>query len=135
MTRDELEDLACLDFTADRGADKAQETYKQRIRKLTRCSGGRSLPEVVERLRTYMPGWKTYFQLAQTPKVFRELEEWLRALQLKHWRRGSTMYRELLGPQLLEPPGADPHAGCCGRRSVRHSDRPYPDWCARQGAP
>ena len=83
-----------------RVADKAQETYKQRIRQLTRRSGGRSLPEVVERLRTYMPGWKAYFQLAQTPKVFRELDEWLRhrlrALQLKHWRRGATMYRELL---------------------------------------
>lgn len=83
-----------------RVADKAKETYKQRIRQLTRRSGGRSLPEVVERLRTYMPGWKGYFQLAQTPQVFRELDEWLRhrlrALQLKHWRRGTTMYRELL---------------------------------------
>ncbi len=81
-------------------ARKALDTYKQRIRQLTRRSGGRSLPEVVERLRTYMPGWKGYFQLAQTPKVFRELDEWLRhrlrALQLKHWRRGTTMYRELL---------------------------------------
>jgi hypothetical protein len=31
--------------------------------------------------------------------VFRELDEWmrhrLRALQLKHWKRGTTMYREL----------------------------------------
>jgi RNA-directed DNA polymerase len=83
-----------------RVADKAKETYKQRIRQLTCRSGGRSLPEVVERLRTYMPGWKAYFQLAQTPQVFRELDEWLRhrlrALQLKHWRRGTSMYRELL---------------------------------------
>ena len=81
-------------------ARKALDTYKQRIRQLTRRSGGRSLPEVVERLRTYMPGWKGYFQLAQTPKVFCELDEWLRhrlrAVQLKHWRRGTTMYRELL---------------------------------------
>ncbi len=81
-------------------ARKALDTYKQRIRQLTRRSGGRSLPEVVERLRIYMPGWKGYFQLAQTPKVFRELDKWLRhrlrALQLKHWRRGTTMYRELL---------------------------------------
>src|SRR5574337_219103 len=55
---------------------------------------------VVERFRTYMPGWKACFQLAQTPNVFREIDEWvrhrLRALQLKHWRRGTTMYRELL---------------------------------------
>jgi hypothetical protein len=57
------------------------------------------LVEVVERLRTYLLGWKAYFQLAQTPKVLRSLDEWLRhrlrALQLKHWRRGRTMYREL----------------------------------------
>ena len=81
-------------------AYKALETFKQRIREMTRRSGGRSLPEVAERLRAYMPGWKAYFQLAQTPKVFRELDEWirhrLRAVQLKHWRRGTTMYRELL---------------------------------------
>lgn len=81
-------------------ARKALETFRQRIRQMTRRSGGRSLPEVAERLRTYMPAWKAYFQLAQTPQVFRELDEWLRhrlrALQLKHWRRGTTMYRELL---------------------------------------
>jgi RNA-directed DNA polymerase len=78
----------------------ARATFKQRIRKITRRSGGQSLPQVAERLRAYVPGWKAYFHLAQTPRVFRELDEWLRhrlrALQLKHWRRGTTMYRELL---------------------------------------
>jgi RNA-directed DNA polymerase len=46
-----------------------------------------------------MPGWKAYFQLAQTPRAFLDQDEWLchrlRALQLKHWRRGTTMYRQL----------------------------------------
>jgi group II intron reverse transcriptase/maturase len=82
-----------------RVADKALKTFKQRIRQLTRRSGGCNLSEIAERLRAYMPGWKAYFQLAQTPKVFRGLDEWirhrLRAVQLKHWRRGTTMYREL----------------------------------------
>ncbi len=32
---------------------------------------GRSLNEVAEELRRYLPGWKAYFRLAQTPKVFR----------------------------------------------------------------
>lgn len=81
-------------------AKKAVQTYRQRIRWMTRRSSGRSLAEVAERLRMYVPGWRAYFQLAQTPKVFRGLDEWLRhrlrALQLKHWRRGKTMYRELL---------------------------------------
>lgn len=82
-----------------RVADKALNAFKQRIRQFTCRSGGRNLTETAERLRAYMPGWKAYFQLAQTPKVFRELDEWirhrLRAVQLKHWRRGTTMYREL----------------------------------------
>ena len=77
----------------------AKDTFKRRIRQITRRNGGRSLTEVVDELRAYMPGWKAYFHLAQTPRVFRELDEWLRhrlrALQLKHWRRGTTMYREL----------------------------------------
>jgi len=80
-------------------AGKAMDTFKQRIRQITRRSGGRSLSEVAQELKGYVPGWKAYFQLAQTPRVFRELDEWLRhrlrALQLKHWRGGTTMFREL----------------------------------------
>jgi RNA-directed DNA polymerase len=73
--------------------------FKQRIRELTRRSGGRGMKELVERLRSYVQGWKAYFRLAQTPKIWRELDEWmrhrLRAIQLKHWCRGPTIYREL----------------------------------------
>ena len=73
--------------------------FKRRIRQITRRTCGRSLSEVVEELRCYVPGWKAYFNLAQTPKIFRQLDEWLRhrlrAVQLKHWRRGTTVYREL----------------------------------------
>jgi RNA-directed DNA polymerase len=80
-------------------ARKAVGTFKARIRQLTRRSGGRSLEQVVQRLRPYMLGWKAYFGLAQTPKVWRELDEWLRhrlrAIQLKHWKRPRTIYREL----------------------------------------
>ncbi len=80
-------------------AGKAMETFKQRIRHITRRNGGRSLNQVTAELRRYLPGWKAYFHLAQTPGVFRTLDEWLRhrlrALQLKHWRRGTTIYREL----------------------------------------
>lgn len=79
--------------------DKALDTFKQRIRELTCRRGGGSMAEVVERLRSYMLGWKGYFRLAQTRKVWRPFDEWLRlrlrAIQLKHWKRGTTMYREL----------------------------------------
>ena len=83
-----------------RVADKPLATFKQRIRQLTGRSGGRSIPDVVARLRTYVLGWKGYFQLAQTPRIWRTLDEWLRhrlrAIQLKHWNCGTTMYQELL---------------------------------------
>ncbi len=82
-----------------RVADKPMATFTQRIRQLTRRSGGRSMAEVIERLKPYLLGWKAYFGLAQTPKVWRSLDEWLRhrlrAIQLKHWKQGSTIYREL----------------------------------------
>lgn len=80
-------------------AAKPMATFKQRIRHLTRRSGGRCMAEVIERLRPYVLGWKAYFRLSQTPRVWRTLDEWmrhrLRAIQLKHWKRGPTMYREL----------------------------------------
>jgi len=80
-------------------ADKPLATFKQRVRQLTRRSGGRSMQQVVEGLRPYLLGWKSYFGLAQTPRVWRELDEWLRhrlrAIQLKQWKRGTTIYREL----------------------------------------
>ena len=80
-------------------ADKALGNFKARIRQLTRRSGGRSMEQVVDRLRPYLLGWKAYFGLAQTPKVWRGLDEWLRhrlrAIQLKHWKRPGQILREL----------------------------------------
>ena len=72
---------------------------KGRVRQITSRTGGRSLPRVIEELRGYLVGWKEYFRLSDTPKVFREVDEWirhrLRALQLKQWKRGRTVSREL----------------------------------------
>ncbi len=82
-----------------RVADKAIKAFKDRIRLLTRRVTGRSLVAVTARLRPFVRGWKAYFRLADTPNVWRELDKWmrhrLRAIQLKQWRRGSTIFREL----------------------------------------
>lgn len=79
---------------------KARETFRQKIRQLTSRTCGRSMSQIIGQLRRYVLGWKAYFNLAQTPKVWRRLDEWMRhrmrAIQLKQWRRGTTMYRELL---------------------------------------
>jgi group II intron reverse transcriptase/maturase len=89
-------------------ASQALDKLRDRIRQLTRRSGGRSLEQIAADLRAYVPGWKAYFRLAQTPTVMQELDQWLRhrlrAVQLKHWRRGPTAYRELrkLGARVEE---------------------------------
>jgi len=148
-----------------RVADKALATMKDKVREITKRTGGRSIEQVCKRLGEYLRGWKEYFGLAQTPRIFDNLDRWirrrLRVIHLKHWGQQSTVYRELrargmsrdaamvvavncrrwwmnsarmlhvalpnsyfdqLGiprlatqPQLPEPPGADPHAGWCGR--------------------
>jgi RNA-directed DNA polymerase len=82
-----------------RVANKPMAAFKQRVRELTRRSGGRSIEQVVERMRNYVLGWKAYYRLAQTPRVWQEMDQWMRhrmrAIQLKHWKRGVTAYREL----------------------------------------
>lgn len=82
-----------------RVAPKALRALTQRVRKITRRSGGRSMRTVVAELKRYLPGWKEYFQLADTPKAFVEYDKWirhrLRALQLKQWKRGSKVYMEM----------------------------------------
>ena len=92
-------------FWAQRGetkravAGQAMERLRQRLRELTRRTRGRSLQQIAEDLRGYVPGWKAYFRLVQTPQVMRELDKWLRhrlrAVQLKQWRSGPTIFREL----------------------------------------
>ncbi|HEY6922313.1 MAG TPA: group II intron reverse transcriptase/maturase [Steroidobacteraceae bacterium] len=81
-------------------AKEALQRYRQRIRQITQRQTGRSMRRIAEELQAYVPGWKAYFRLAQTPRVWRELDEWLRhrlrAVQLKHWRHSSTAQAALL---------------------------------------
>ena len=82
-----------------RVAGKALWAMKQRVREITGRNGGRSLPTVVAELKVYLTGWREYFQQAETPKAFRDLDGWvhhrLRCLQLKQWKRGTTTYRAM----------------------------------------
>jgi RNA-directed DNA polymerase len=82
-----------------RVARKAIDALKDRIRRTTRRSGGRSVTQVVAELREYLPGWSHYFALAETPGVLGDLDKWvrhrLRALHLKQWKRGRTVFREM----------------------------------------
>ena len=87
-------------------APKALTAMKERVRELTRPTRSQSMARVAADLRSYLMGWKNYFRLAETPHVFGELDEWirhrLRALHLRHWKRGRVVYRELRARGLSE---------------------------------
>ena len=81
-----------------RVADKALATMKDKVREITKRTGGRSIEQVCNRLGEYLRGWKEYFGLAQTPRIFDNLDRWirrrLRVIHLKHWGQQSTVYRD-----------------------------------------
>ena len=83
-----------------RVAPQAIKRLKERVREMTRRSAGRSLAQMCKPLGKYLAGWKAYFRLADTPRAFADIDGWvrhrLRAVQLKHWKRGRVVYRELV---------------------------------------
>ncbi len=82
-----------------RVAGKALAAMKAKVRELSNRNRGRSVPTVASDLAEYLSGWEEYFKLAETPGVFRDLDRWirhrLRCVQLKQWKRGTTVFREL----------------------------------------
>ena len=72
---------------------------KRRVRQITARCGGRSMEQIIYSLSRYLPGWRTYFCIENTKTEFRDLDRWirrrLRAMQLRQWKRGSTILREL----------------------------------------
>lgn len=81
-------------------APQALEKFKNKVRHLTNRTCGKSLEKVVEKLNSYLLGWKGYFRLADTTGVFSTLDRWirrrLRMVISYQWKRGSTCYRELV---------------------------------------
>lgn len=80
-------------------APKALDTLKRRILLITRRVGGQDMTQIAEQMQIFLRGWKSCFRLAQSPQILKDLDSWrrhrLRAIQLKHWRTGTTVYRRL----------------------------------------
>ena len=80
-------------------APKALVALKERVLEITSRSGGRSMKAIYAELRSYLTGWRAYFRLSEKPHVFSDIDKWirrrLRQVQLKQWKRGTTVYRKL----------------------------------------
>jgi len=96
-----------MDYEAGRKGESARISsqsltrFKDRVREETKPTRGRSIEQVVEGLKEWMPGWRGYFGVreCETKEVFNALDVWirrrLRALILRQWRNGAVIYREL----------------------------------------
>lgn len=100
-----------------RVAKEATSRMKDRVRELTGRMRGKSLEAIVADLSGYLKGWKNYFRLAETPKRFREWDEWirhrLRAYKLKQWKRGRAIFRELVARGMPKDRAAQVAANAC----------------------
>jgi RNA-directed DNA polymerase len=79
---------------------KALTRLRHRVRKLTGRSWRVAMPERITLLNRLVVGWSSYFALAETPWVFRDLDGWLRRrlrqVRWKEWKLIRTRRRNLL---------------------------------------
>ena len=79
------------DGSERRIAPKALDTFKERIRDMTRRTRGFGLQQLIKELKPYIVGWRGYFGFCQTPRVLTNLEAWIRRrLRVYLWRQWRT---------------------------------------------
>ncbi len=78
---------------------KALESFKDKVREITRRSRGVSLLTVVRDLNRFIPGWLNYYRIGLSKKLIKELNRWiirrLRVFLWKQWKLPRTKVRNL----------------------------------------
>ncbi|QIY76689.2 group II intron reverse transcriptase/maturase [Streptomyces sp. RLB1-33] len=70
---------------------KAVKRLKDTVRRLTSRTWGVSMAHRLDKLNRFSVGWVAYFGLADSPKVFVEIDEWTRRrLRQAQWRQWKT---------------------------------------------
>ena len=81
-------------------AGKTLDRCREKLRRLTRRTREGTLEEIIQELNQYLRGWIGYFQLADTPHTFADLEGWLRRrlrqLVWSRWKQSTTRFRNLV---------------------------------------
>jgi len=81
-------------------APSALQTFKKRVRQLTRRSRGIKFEWTVKQLANYLRGWLAYFSFCETLSVLRDLDSWIRRrLRSVAWKQWKTFQRRRRGLQ------------------------------------
>jgi len=78
-------------------SNKAINAFKEKVRRLSRRTRGRTMYTIIAELKQYIQGWRAYFQLAEITSPLRDVDKWIRRrLRSYHWKQwGRRGYREL----------------------------------------
>ncbi|MBT2217864.1 group II intron reverse transcriptase/maturase [Virgibacillus dakarensis] len=83
-----------------RVSKESVQRFKQRIRELTSRRKSMNMKDRIEKLNRYLVGWLGYYQLADTPSIFKGLDSWirrrLRMIRWKEWKKVKTKYKNLM---------------------------------------
>lgn len=75
------------------------KAFKQKVKQVTRKTGGQNLSIVVKTLNPILRGFVNYFRIANCKKVLNKLMSWvrrrLRAVQMFLWKRPARLHRKL----------------------------------------
>lgn len=78
---------------------EARKRAKGKLRRITARSWGVSMERRIEATNGFVRGWVGYFHIADTPRPFEDLDEWLRRrlrqARWKQWKRAPTRVRNL----------------------------------------
>ncbi len=79
--------------------EKSIERFKEKIRTLTRRNQGRSIEDVLYKLRQYTTGWLNYYGIADMKSFMKHSNEWIRrkirTYVWKQWKRVRTKFANL----------------------------------------
>jgi RNA-directed DNA polymerase len=82
-------------------APESVRRFRDKVRAKFREGRGRNLKAfLTQALQPLLRGWAGYFSVAETRRVFADLDQWvrrkLRCVEWRKWKRGRTRYRKLL---------------------------------------
>ena len=79
---------------------KARQRAKDRLRQLTSRTWSVPMNRRLAAINRFTVGWTAYFRLADTPRPFRDLDEWLRRrlrqVRWKEWKGPAARRRNLV---------------------------------------
>lgn len=74
--------------------------FKDKIRKIAKIKGGKSMTQVIKQLKDQINGWYEYFKIQEIKNLFQSLDGWIRrrirAIYYKQLKNGTTRLAEFL---------------------------------------